>query len=96
MSGPRKYPIINGKKECPECRRVLRVQNFALINRNINNSRRSTCKRCHSNQNYRRQMEKKIQAWPHLYWDCSDEECNWINHIRYKVCNRCREERPGE
>jgi len=84
----KKYFIDYDKKirECGCCRVILPFSKFTI---NPNGYPRSFCKKCRSESTSRGFQEKKIVAYPDLYQQCVNEDCNWIFSKRYAFCTRC-------
>lgn len=97
-----KYPIIDNHKECGCCHIIFHISLFSKTSNTRNRIKghkvgyRTNCKKCRSDQSYRYQMTKKIEAYPELYLDCENEECNWIFSKRRGKCPKCKETYRGK
>jgi len=86
-----KYSPVD-RKACTNCLEILPSRMFSFVD-GLGSRLRSHCKRCRSKIIGRKEKEKKAEAFPNLYWDCDD--CDNINHVRYKSCV-CGFEKPKE
>lgn len=51
---------------------------------------RPECKPCHSRMIVQKQQEKAMDKYPDRYWQCDNEECNYIwSKTRGELCPKC-------
>lgn len=55
----------------------------------------SRCKDCRSKIVARGQLERKLEALPHLYVECPNEECDHIYNKCHEQCKRCGTPQPA-
>lgn len=56
----------------------------------------SRCKDCRSKIVGRAALEKKLELFPHLYVECSNDECDHIYNKCHEACRRCGTAAPGK
>jgi len=87
-----KYPVINGMKECGNCNEVLPLDRFSFTSPRKGHKKgyRSACKKCRSKQVHQKVMERKLEMFPNIYIQCTNESCNYIwDRGRDKWCPKC-------
>ena len=90
----RKYYINyeNEERECSNCREIKPFKDFS---KTMLGYPRPVCKTCRSLINFRKEMEKKLEMYPHLYNECQNEQCNyiWKKEIRCLKTNSIKSRR---
>lgn len=74
------------ERECGTCREILDWSKFSLNNYKVP---KPDCKKCRSEREAARQVEKLLSLKPHRYRYCEDEECMKIYNISRKNCPKC-------
>jgi formate dehydrogenase maturation protein FdhE len=76
------------ERECSVCHRIKGFDHFGL---NTGRTPRETCYPCRSVKVGL--MEKKMDKHPWRFYQCSNEECNWIwVKLRGVTCPKCNSE----
>jgi hypothetical protein len=76
-------------KACNSCHKELSIKKFNRWIGRYGICYRPECNECRNEIRKRKQGELLIAAHPDKYWQCEDENCNWIQSIKKPRCERC-------
>lgn len=76
----------NTEKTCAGCKEVKSIYDFTIKKSGYACSQ---CKKCRARVVSRINKEKRKERSPHLYLDCSNEECGNLFNKCYRICPKC-------
>jgi hypothetical protein len=99
MKGVARYFCpVKEEKECGNCFVIKPLKEFHKTSyikyKGQASQYRSACRPCRSEQAMSTFMQKRLESFPTLYWEC--DECDKMSHRRLDKCFHCGETKPKE